>query len=118
MRAATMALLVAMAATAVPAARAAEDEAAPAKEPAAASGPPPAAPSGPTPATDTAPGQAGPAPGIMRPPKAFPKLRQASLLHKNQLGIAVLPGIGYRGIFPYQENINCGQQGKRVCTGV
>ena len=41
-------------------------------------------------------------PASRRPPKQFPKLRQASLLHKYQLGIAMLPGIGYRGIFPYQ----------------
>jgi hypothetical protein len=60
--------------------------------------------------------QPGPPPSLVRPPKQFPKLRQASLLHKYQLGIAMMPGVGYRGIFPYQENINCGQQGKRVCT--
>ena len=39
-----------------------------------------------------------------------------------QLGIAMLPGIGYRGIFPYaRENVDtipCGEQGKRVCTGM
>src|SRR5262252_2098708 len=110
MRAATLALLFVMAAAAAPRAYAAEDDAPAPKEPAATSGP--------APGTDTSPGEAGPPPGIMRPPKSFPKLRQASLLHKNQLGIAVLPGIGYRGIFPYQENINCGQQAKRVCTGM
>ena len=59
-----------------------------------------------------------PADRLDRPPKQFPKLRQASLLHKYQLGIAVLPGVGFRGIFPYQENVNCGQQAKRVCTGL
>ena len=72
------------------------------------------------PAADAQPatpaGQPGPPPSVVRPPKQFPKLRQASLLHKYQLGIAMMPGVGYRGIFPYQENINCGQQGKRVCT--
>ena len=125
MRAAKIALHVMMGAAVVPRAHAADDEAPAAKEPAAkepAAKEPaakePAEASGPAQNTETAPGQPGPPPGIMRPPKAFPKLRQASLLHKNQLGIAVLPGIGYRGIFPYQENINCGQQGKRVCTGV
>lgn len=69
----------------------------------------------------TAPPDSGPAtpPSVgLERPKSFPKLRQASLLHKNQLGIAVMPGIGFRGVFPYQEMINCGQQGKRVCTGV
>jgi len=69
----------------------------------------------------TAPPDSGPATppsaGLERP-KSFPKLRQASLLHKNQLGIAVMPGVGFRGVFPYQENIYCGQMGKRVCTGM
>jgi hypothetical protein len=73
---------------------------------------PPAAPAVPEAATPDTPTVSG------RPPKQFPKLRQASLLHKYQLGIAVLPGVGFRGIFPYQEQINCGQQGKRVCTGL
>ena len=81
-----------------------------------------AAPAGaaPQPGTDVSanPSEGQPPPSVTRPPKQFPKLRQASLLHKYQLGIAMLPGIGYRGIFPYQENINCGQQGKRVCTGL
>src|SRR5215831_9506330 len=120
MRAAKIALLVVMSAAAPPRARAADDDAATVKEPAAKepAAKEPAEASGPAPNADTAPGEPGPPPGIMRPPKAFPKLRQASLLHKNQLGIAVLPGIGYRGIFPYGEMVNCGQQGKRVCTGV
>src|SRR5690349_5581251 len=108
MRAPRLALLVVIAAAAAPRARAAEDDSN-AAAPASAQ---------PAPATETAPGEPGPPPGIMRPPKTFPKLRQASLLHKNQLGIAVLPGIGFRGIFPYQEMVNCGQQGKRVCTGL
>jgi len=69
----------------------------------------------------TAPPDSGPAtpPSVgLERPKSFPKLRQASLLHKNQLGIAVMPGVGFRGVFPYQENIYCGQMGKRVCTGM
>jgi hypothetical protein len=37
--------------------------------------------------------------------------------HYLQFGIALLPGTGYRAIFPYQERIDCGQPGKRVCTG-
>jgi len=109
MRAAKLALLVVIAAAVAPRVRAAEDD----SNAAAA-----AASAEPAVAHETAPGEPGPPPGIMRPPKTFPKLRQASLLHKNQLGIAVLPGIGFRGIFPYQEMINCGQQGKRVCTGL
>jgi hypothetical protein len=92
-----------------PAAPKAEPAPAPAPERAAAPQPPAPAPAGAT--SDT--------PMVFdRPPKQFPKLRQASLLHKYQLGIAVLPGVGFRGIFPYQENINCGQQAKRVCTGM
>ena len=79
------------------------------------------------PAPEAQPAAAPPAtepdrPASRRPPKQFPKLRQASLLHKYQLGIAMMPGVGYRGIFPYagtnDQMINCGQQGKRVCTGM
>ena len=47
-------------------------------------------------------GAAAHRPASRRPPKQFPKLRQASLLHKYQLGIAMMPGVGYRGIFPYR----------------
>jgi hypothetical protein len=50
--------------------------------------------------------------------KVFPRLKPPSLIHRNQLGLAVLPGTGYRVIAPYQENIPCGQQDKRVCTGM
>jgi hypothetical protein len=50
--------------------------------------------------------------------KVFPRLKAPSLVHRNQLGLAVLPGAGYRVIAPYQENIPCGQQDKRVCTGM
>jgi hypothetical protein len=50
-------------------------------------------------------------------PKVFPRLAAPSLAHYQQFGIAILPGTGYRGIFPYQEMINCGQPEKRVCTG-
>lgn len=50
--------------------------------------------------------------------KQFPKLRQPSLAHKYQLGLSVLPGIGFRVIAPYEENVDCGQQAKRVCTGL
>ena len=112
MRIAAMALLAVTMALASPA-RAADEEPAP----------PAAIPPAPAPAPDVA--AAAPVPRASdtptvfdRPPKQFPKLRQASLLHKYQLGIAVLPGVGFRGIFPYQENVNCGQQAKRVCTGL
>jgi hypothetical protein len=109
MRAAAIAILLVTGMMGVAPARAAEDEAASAPAPAADSGPPPAP-------------SAEPPPSVTRPPKQFPKLRQASLLHKYQLGIAMMPGIGYRGIFPYggaaDQMVNCGQQGKRVCTGL
>ena len=120
MRVAAMTLLAATGLATASPARAADGDAAPA--PAALEAPPPAEPApspGPAPPS-MAP--AGPLPSVSRPPKAFPKLRQASLLHKYQLGIAMLPGIGYRGIFPYARETNdvipCGQQGKRVCTGL
>jgi hypothetical protein len=47
----------------------------------------------------------------------FPQLRRADLDHKLQFGFAIMPGLGYRTIFPYQENVGCGQTGKRVCSG-
>lgn len=60
----------------------------------------------------------GTAPPPPRPaPKRFPRLKQPSLLHLDQFGLAVLPGSGYRIIAPYQDMVPCGQQNKRVCTG-
>ena len=68
--------------------------------PAAPDRPPPEP--GPESGSAAPPGPAdGQPPSVTRPPKQFPKLRQASLLHKYQLGLAVMPGVGYRGIFPY-----------------
>jgi hypothetical protein len=116
MRVAAIGLLaVSLAAASV--ARAADDTAPAPPQPESGAAPEPGAPA---PAAAPAPGPASPdTPTVSgRPPKSFPKLRQASLLHKYQLGISVMPGIGFRGIFPYQENIPCGQQGKRVCTGL
>ena len=125
MRVAAMALLVVTMALASSAssARAADDEPAPpAPAPAPAAAAPAAAPEAPVtrePAASGASAAASDTPMVFdRPPKQFPKLRQASLLHKYQLGIAIFPGVGFRGIFPYQENVNCGQQAKRVCTGM
>jgi len=37
--------------------------------------------------------------------------------HKDQLGLALLPGSGYRMIVPYKDLTYCGQLGNRVCTG-
>jgi hypothetical protein len=78
------------------------DDAAPAK----AAAPADDAPSG---------GEAAEAPPAAKL-KSFPKLKQPPLNHDMQFGIAVFSGSGYRGIFPYQENIYCGQLGKRVCA--
>jgi hypothetical protein len=59
--------------------------------------------------------------GVVVPPawpaKRFPRLKQPSLVHLDQFGLAVLPGSGYRIIAPYQDQVPCGQQNKRVCTG-
>jgi hypothetical protein len=125
MRTALLAIVVVASGFAsTPAARGADEEPSP---PAGAQ--PDGAPtaSGPATATPAAPSPA-PAPVFFpppaaqptlasQPPKRFAKLRQASLLHKYQLGIALLPGAGFRGIAPYEDGINCGEQAKRVCTG-
>lgn len=39
------------------------------------------------------------------------------LSHEDQLGLSILPGVGYRMIVPYKERQHCGQLDKRVCTG-
>src|SRR5262249_32662891 len=49
--------------------------------------------------------------------KEFPPLQRPSLVHDTQFGVALLPGTGYRVIFPYKDNVDCGQQNKRACTG-
>lgn len=52
------------------------------------------------------------------PRKRFPRIVPPSLLHKDQFGVAVLPGTGYRIIAPYKDtNVSCGQGISRVCTG-
>jgi hypothetical protein len=51
------------------------------------------------------------------PAKVFPTLRGPDLDHKLQFGFALLPGTGYRTIFPYQETVGCGQVDKHVCSG-
>jgi hypothetical protein len=79
--------------------------------------PPPAVAPAPAPAASTLAGD-GTAPPPPRPAsKRFPRLKQPSLLHLDQFGLAVLPGSGYRIIAPYQDMVPCGQQNKRVCTG-
>jgi hypothetical protein len=52
------------------------------------------------------------------PPKRFAKLRQASLLHKYPARHRGAARRRLRGIAPYDDGINCGQQAKRVCTGM
>jgi hypothetical protein len=49
--------------------------------------------------------------------KVFPTLRPPDLDHKLQFGFALLPGTGYRTIFPYQDTVGCGQVDKHVCSG-
>lgn len=51
------------------------------------------------------------------PKKRFPRIQPPSLLHKDQFGVSVMPGSGYRIIAPYKDGIPCGQQINRVCTG-
>jgi hypothetical protein len=65
--------------------------------------------------------QPAPAPVSTR---EFPKLQRAPLDHTMQFGIALMPGSGFRGIFPYQDQSFCGTttadsppQPSRVCTG-
>jgi hypothetical protein len=92
-------------------------------EEASAPGPSPAAPpiaEGGGDSAPTTPAGGGDAAPTVRGTRAkkFPKLSEPSLLHLYQLGIALLPGAGFRIIAPYQEGIDCGQQAKRVCTGM
>jgi hypothetical protein len=75
----------------------------------------PAAPPAETP--PPAPAQAPAATVKRAPAKTFAPLKQSRLSHDMQFGLAVLSGTGYRGIFPYDEMVYCGQLGKRVCTG-
>jgi hypothetical protein len=79
---------------------------------------PDGAPAADTTAAAAAPPAAAPTPRRKR--KVFPKLRQASLVHDMQFGIALLSGTGYRGIFPYQDGVYCGQldagSNARVCS--
>jgi hypothetical protein len=95
-------------------ARAETPAAAPAKPPATdAAASPPAA----TPPAGTTAAPAASAPAAPARPKTFARLAPPTMSHYQQFGIALLPGTGYRGIFPYQEGIYCGQLNKRVCTG-
>jgi hypothetical protein len=113
------------ASTATPGATAGDGAAAPAAVPPAAAGNGPVMPVAAAPAPVAGNGLAAPVPvtggrvvqSPARPAKRFPRLKQPSLVHLDQFGLAVLPGSGYRIIAPYQDQVPCGQQNKRVCTG-
>jgi hypothetical protein len=98
-----------------PPARAA-DQAPPQAPPVAQAAPPAIHPTAPTAPTAPAP-PAARAPDADAAMKRFPRLAPPTMSHYLQFGLALLPGTGYRAIFPYQEMINCGEAGKRVCTG-
>jgi len=82
---------------------------------------PPEAPALPAEATPAPMPQPAPAPAARRtgpdPAKRFPRLKPPSLLHRDQFGLAIMPGSGYRIIAPYKDNIPCGQVNTRVCAG-
>ena len=96
-------------------ARAADQSGAPAPAPVDAGAPAEASVAPPVPAGAPV---VAPVPTGAPKTKVFRKLRAPSLLHKNQFGIAVMPGIGFRVIAPYKEMVSCGEQAKRVCTGL
>jgi hypothetical protein len=52
------------------------------------------------------------------PKKRFPRILPPSLFHKDQFGVSLMPGSGYRIIVPYKDGVPCGQQINRVCTGL
>jgi hypothetical protein len=68
------------------------------------------------------PPETGPAaPEAASAPRELPRLKRPSLTHDMQFGVALLPGTGYRVIFPYQENVACERPEdftmlRRVCT--
>jgi hypothetical protein len=109
MRALLVFVVSALVASSAPA-QAADAEAAPVA--AGGAGAPAADPAGPSAATPGTPTVEN------TTPKKFPKLHTPSLTHAYQLGLSVLPGTGYRVIAPYAEGVYCGQQAKRVCTGL
>jgi hypothetical protein len=79
---------------------------------AALASPVPSPVASPVPARPAAVARVAPAPAF----KTFPALKATTYSHRLQFGLALLPGTGYRAVFPYQENVDCGQPGKRVCT--
>lgn len=59
-------------------------------------------------------GAAGP-----EPPSRVEDAPPETFDHRHQTGLALMPGLGYRLIVPYEEDIDCGDDpaSKRVCTG-
>jgi len=89
---------------------------------------PPAAGAAATGSATTSPAATGPAAtgttvtgsaevSVPDPKKRFPRIQPPSLFHKDQFGVSLLPGSGYRIIAPYKDGVSCGQQVNRVCTG-
>jgi hypothetical protein len=89
--------------------------------PASGDGPPADGAAGAPPAANTpvaAPTATSPAPPAEMPAPVERRL-VPSLSHDLQFGIAVMPGGGYRIVFPYKENLDCGDANNnmaRVCT--
>jgi hypothetical protein len=85
-----------------------------AEDGAAAMAPAPAPPAAP----GTAPPVAATSPSIEAESARHPRL-VAALSHELQFGLALLFGDGYRGIFPYDKDVACGDaksNDNRVCT--
>jgi hypothetical protein len=57
------------------------------------------------------------APAAGARPAPLERLEHPSPVHDLQFGVALLPGTGFRSIFPYKDGVSCGKTGKRVCTG-
>src|SRR5215467_4535729 len=77
----------------------------------------PPAPEGTAPPVEKTPASPGATPTFAGDARVFPALEPPSLSHERQVGLAVFAGSGFRVLFPYQEQIYCGQIGKRVCSG-
>jgi len=58
--------------------------------------------------------------GAVAPKVAWAEAAPAQLDHWHQTGLALMPGIGYRVIVPYRDDLPCGDSSrdatKRVCT--
>jgi len=64
-----------------------------------------------------APQPAPPEAAAPDPRKRFPRRKPPSLYHRDQFGLSLMPGSGYRIIAPYKDGVPCGQTGMRVCAG-